>query len=522
MQILNSAGSRLILISILALNLPAAARQAATQAPPPVTPNDATVDPEADRLRGSVIKFKCKLEPRSPTRPWKLEPVRNIGGSGVVIAPGRVLTNAHVVHEASEVLLETDKTPLPVLGKVIAVDLGRDLAVIEVDDADFNAAHPAVEMLSGLPKDGCRVTVMGFPLGGESMSTTSGVVSRSEWSDVGHHNEAGMRVQIDAAVNFGNSGGPAFVDGKLAGLVFSGMDKMMTDNISYLIATEEIGRMLTEVKSGRIDGNCVLHAETQTLENPALRQKLGIAAGTSGVVVIGNKDGPLQPWDIITKANGMAIDNKGQVTIEGGRKVDMACAFGRFDRSKDGLTIPVEVIRAGQTMTVDVPAIGERDGVIRSRPNGDYPYLVCGPLAFGPLHQDLLRSDDFDGQRLMYLGGGPTLQYLLDTRPSKGREVVGVLCPQMSSPIARGYSVKSGQTVKTVNGKPVSNFGEFVDLMRDSDGEWLVLEFNETGIERLVFRRAEVLESTERVMESNGIRQQASKDIRDRWTQKPK
>jgi hypothetical protein len=49
----------------------------------------------------------------------------------------------------------------------------------------------------------------------------------------------------------------------------------------------------------------------------------------------------------------------------------------------------------------------------------------------------------------------------------------------------------------------------------------VILEFNEKGVERLVFRRAEFMESTEKVMDANGIRQQASKDIRDRWAQKP-
>jgi hypothetical protein len=44
-----------------------------------------------------------------------------------------------------------------------------------------------------------------------------------------------------------------------------------------------------------------------------------------------------------------------------------------------------------------------------------------------------------------------------------------------------------------------------------------VLEFNEPGVERLVFRRKEFMDSTEQVMEANGIRQQASKGVRGRW-----
>ena len=507
-----------VFLAIALLAPPTVAQdQAGATSPRPV---DGAVDPDSERLRQSVIKFKCKLEPRSAARPWKLDPVQEVGGSGVVISPGRVLTNAHVVHEATEVLVETDRTALPVPAKVLSIDLGRDLALVQVDDADFNGAHPPVAIMPGLPRDGSRVTVMGYPMGGESLSTTSGVVSRSEWAGLGRRGEPGMRVQVDAAVNFGNSGGPAFVDGKLAGLVFSGMSKAMADNISYLIATEEVARFLRESEAGAVTGNCVMHASTQTLENPALRAKLGVGSGTSGVVVIEQKDGPLQAWDIITKLNGMAVDNKGQVTVEDGRKVDMACAIGRFDPAKDGKTVPVEVIRDGKPLKLDLPAEGARDGVIRARPNGDYPYLVCGPLAFGPMHQDLLQDLGPGGMRIVYLGGSPALPYLTDNRPAKGKELVAVLCPLMSSPVARGYDATPGQTVKSVNGKTFANFNEFVDVMRDAQGDWLVIEFNEQGADRLVFRRQEFMDSTEPVMDANGIRQPASKDIRDRWNGK--
>jgi S1-C subfamily serine protease len=349
------------------------------------------------------------------------------------------------------------------------------------------------------------------------------VVSRCEWAEVGLNDEEGMRIQVDAAVNFGNSGGPAFVDGRIAGLAFSGASSAVADNISYLIATEEIRRFLREAEAGAMRGNCELHASVQTLENPALRAKLGVGPKTSGVVVIDQKGGPLQAWDIITKANGMAIDNKGQVTLEDGRKVSMSCALGRFDPAKDGKTIPLEVIRDGKPATVDLPAVGSREGVVRSRPNGDYPYLVCGPLAFGPMHKDLLSELASMGSAgLFYMGGGPVIPALSDSRPSEGREIVAVLGPMMSSPVGRGYDVIPGQTVKSVNGKEFRNFAEFVDVMRDLDGEWIVLEFNERGVERLVFRRQEFMDATEAVMESNGIRQQASKDIRDRWNARSK
>ena len=171
-------------------------------------------------------------------------------------------------------------------------------------------------------------------------------------------------------------------------------------------------------------------------------------------------------------------------------------------------------------MKLDLPAVGARDGVIRARPNGEYPYLVCGPLAFGPVHADFLSQLGEAGDGGIYYTGGPVIPAAMDDRPAGDKEIVAVLGPMMSSPVARGYDVAPGQTVKSVNGRGFANFAEFVALMREvsrGKDEWVTLEFHERGIERLVFRRAEIEDATERVMDANGIRQQASKDVRAVW-----
>jgi S1-C subfamily serine protease len=230
-----------VLLTILAfLPLHAGATHARAQQTAPVAPPAAQAPAPAEgdtNLRKSVISIKVRMEMRDPTTPWKRESPDQVGGSGVVIAPGRILTNAHVVEQASEILLETNQTTLPIQAELVGIDPTRDLALLSTTDEAFIAAHPPIPVLEGLPKEGSRVVVMGYPLGGEQLSTTSGVISRIEWSDIGMTGEPGMRVQVDAAINFGNSGGPAFVDGKVAGLAFSGMDNSMADNIAYLLAT---------------------------------------------------------------------------------------------------------------------------------------------------------------------------------------------------------------------------------------------------------------------------------------------
>ena len=462
-------------------------------------------------LRKSVVQISVKWEPRSPTTPWKRETPTNIGGSGVVIGPGRILTNAHVADQASEILIESSQTSLPIQVELLAIDRSRDLALLGTTDETFIKNHPPIAFLDGLPKEGARVIVMGYPVGGDALSTTSGVISRTEWADVGNGGEPGMRVQVDAAVNHGNSGGPAFVDGVIAGLAFSGLDSAEADNISYLIATEEIQRFLDEAKTGEIDGDSVWNVSYQTLENPALRAKLGVASDVTGVVVITQRGGPLEAWDIITKVNGQSVDNKGQITIAGDRKVALECAVGRFVSTETAKMIAVEIIRAGAPMTLDIPVLVRTKRVISDYPDGNFPYAMYGPLVFSPLSDSLLR----EVRGWMMFAQSPITPYVQDDRPSEGMQFVSVASPLLSSPIARGYEVAPGQTVKSVNGKTFANFREFAKVLSDLKDEYVVFEFNESGIERIVFKRSEVDAATEKLMDSNGIRRRCSKDVAD-------
>ncbi len=90
-----------------------------------------------------------------------------------------------------------------------------------------------------------------------------------------------------------------------------------SDNIGYIIPTEEIDLFLDDVKDGTYDGKPRLYDQFQTLENDALRAKLGLDRKTTGLVVHApdrdDPDYPLKEWDLITKVGDHDVDNTGMV-----------------------------------------------------------------------------------------------------------------------------------------------------------------------------------------------------------------
>jgi len=98
--------------------------------------------------------------------------------------------------------------------------------VLKLDDETFFDTHPPLPRAAALPAVKDSVLVYGFPTGGSNLSITKGIVSRIEFALYSYYT-SGLRVQIDAATNPGNGGGPALVADKMAGLAFSGTDKLV-------------------------------------------------------------------------------------------------------------------------------------------------------------------------------------------------------------------------------------------------------------------------------------------------------
>ncbi len=176
--------------------------------------------------------------------PWKPGSSRSVSGSGFVIAGHRILTNAHVVSDATFIQVRRYGESQRVAARVLHVSDEADLALLTVDEPGFFDSISPLE-LGDLPELRQEILVLGFPLGGDTLSVTRGVVSRIESQSYVHANVEMLAGQIDSGVNPGNSGGPVLGDGKVVGVAMQVSKE--ADKVAYMIPTPVVAHFLADV-----------------------------------------------------------------------------------------------------------------------------------------------------------------------------------------------------------------------------------------------------------------------------------
>ena len=470
-----------------------------------------------DDVRKSVVKIHVTRQAPDLFRPWMRRTSQESSGTGVVIEGKRVLTNFHVVQYSREILVQGYQSADKIPATVIAQSPGMDLAILEVEDESFFDQRPGLDFAETLPAVKDTVNVYGYPVGGEQLSITEGIVSRIGFEQYYSMN-SGLRLQVDAPLNPGNSGGPAMTSDQMVGLVFSKINK--AENIGYLIPIEEIQLFLDDITDGNYDGKPRMFDDVQTVENDAIREKLGLQKGEGGVMVArpgsSDKSYPLHEWDTIRRIGNYAIDSDGKVKIEG----DLRLSF-RYLTSKlasDG-KVPLDVLREGQEIKVEVPVRTEQE-LLMPPLNGQYPrYFIYGPLVFTAATQELGLMLLIDRRWTVFLTShnSPLLARQFAPPAFEGEELVVAGYSMFPHRLTKGYSNPSFAVVSRVNGTDVKNLVHFVELLRDCQDEHIVFEFAGRGYEKLVFRRKEMDAATEQILEDNGIRHQYSEDLRAIW-----
>ena len=475
-------------------------------------PRAVSAAPPEDAIRNSVVQVFVTQRAPNFAQPWTKAPAREGSGTGFVMDGKRIMTNAHVVRYGSQIYVQAYQSPDKVPAKVVAVAPGIDLALLSVEEPGFFDNRPPIPMGEGLPKVKGTVNVYGYPLGGDQMSVTEGIISRVEAAAYVYR-MPGLRVQIDAALNPGNSGGPAVSEGKLVGVAFSGVPS--AENIGYLIPVEEISTFLADIADGAYDGKPQLFDEFQTVENDALRARLGLPKGAGGAMVTRPAQPgdayPLKEWDVIVRIGEHAIDSAAKVQVA----ADLQLPFTYYvpKLARDG-KVQLTVLRGGKEMTVEAPAPVEQPSKVPYLKDGYPSYFIYGPLVFTPLCKEMVAAY---GQLMLRDRLLVMVEHLNDPPAFEGEQVVVVVSPMFSHRITKSYGQPMPSVLSSVNGVSVRNLAHLAELLHDASGEFIEFKFAGRDTETMVFRREEIAAATDEILTDNGIRKQFSDDVAQAW-----
>jgi S1-C subfamily serine protease len=438
-------------------------------------------------LRKSVVRISVTAQQVDYRVPWNPGQLSRGSGSGFVIEGNRIMTNAHVVSNARFITVEKDGDSRRYPARVAHVGHDCDLAVLEVQDGEF---FSGMEPLSfgGIPLIETTVTVYGYPLGGERMSVTRGVVSRIDFQIYSHSAiDAHLAIQIDAAINPGNSGGPVLQDGKVVGVAFQGYSGDVAQNVGFMIPTPVVTRFLKDIASGQYDHYVDLAIDYFPLQNPGYRRALGLKDSDRGVVVsnvisAGSSYGKLEVGDVLLSIDGLPIDSKGTVMLEGER-VEMPEIV---ERKFFGDEVTFKVLREGKEIDVVVTLKPVWPFQIQANRYDVRPrYVMYGGLVFQPLSRNFMEA---------YKPGDLQIRYFYDAfirdEIFKERPEVVVVSEVLPDPINSYLTGFKQNIVDKINGKKIRRL-EDVAAAVQSEEEFCVIEL--LGVGRpLVLSRKEV------------------------------
>src|SRR6184192_4367463 len=442
-------------------------------------------------VQKSLVRITATAVEPDYRAPWNVGGLQRGVGAGFVISGNRILTNAHVVANSRYLTVERDGDPnkYPATVQFIANDC--DLAVITVPAPDF-VKNMIPLKFGGIPALESTVSAYGYPIGGERMSVTTGIVSRIDFQLYTHSSvDQHLAIQISAQINPGNSGGPVMQNAKVVGVAFQGYTGDVAQGVAYMIPTPVIQRFLKDIQDGHYDKYVDLGLTYSKLLNPAQRHFLGLQDDDRGVLIptvvtAGPSAGIIQPGDVLLAIDDHPIASDSNVELEGERAEFQEVVERKFN----GDSVRLDVWRNKQPITVTIKLYtpwpyGTQAHRYDVRPR----YVLYGGLLFQPLNLDLLEAYRPTDLRLRHFFEYFVVEQLYLQHPD-----VIVLTNILPDAINTYLAPYRGGIVDEINGKKVRTLDEVANAFAETperfvirmigDGPPLVLDRNKVEAAR--------------------------------------
>lgn len=425
--------------------------------------------PVQEKVKDTVVQIFSQVAEFDWLQPYRTPGQYTSRGSGFFISDqGILITNAHVVDQALAVWIQ-----IPSLGrrlidvKVISICPERDLALLKVSDEDLAYIHQKIGNISFLPLGDSdqvfrsdEVLALGYPLGQESLKSTSGVISGREQN----------YIQISAPINPGNSGGPLLnTIGEVIGINSAGI--MEAQSVGYAIPINDLKVVLPDLFKvsllrkpflGILSANATDNL-TSYLKNPQ-------PGGCYVVEVV--KGSPLykagvQPGDMIYEINGFHLDIYGEMSVPWSEdKVSIIDYVSRLEIGQDVLLV---VYRQGERKEFTVKFTHSEVPPIRKM----YPgYELIDYEVFGGM---VVMELTVNHIKLLINQAAGLARYTELKNQAEPVLVITHIFP--NSQLYRSRTLAPGVTLKEINDMPVKSLADFrAALSKSLETKYLTLK----------------------------------------------
>src|SRR5437899_1780610 len=445
-------------------------------------------------IQKSLVRITATEVAPDYRAPWNAGMLGRGIGAGFVIEGNRIMTNAHVVSNSRYLTVERDGDPNKYPAKVLFVAHDCDLALITVDSPNFFKNMVPLKF-GGIPELESTVSAYGYPIGGERMSVTTGIVSRIDFQLYTHSSiDQHLAIQISAQINPGNSGGPVMKNGKVIGVAFQGYSGDVAQGVAYMIPTPVIRRFLTDIKDGHYDKYVDLGLTPGNLQNPAQRRYFGLPDDGRGVVVrtvieAGPAGKVLKEGDVLLSIDDHAIASDGFVELEGER-VEMPEVV---ERKFKGDKVKFEILRDKKPLTLTIELDTVWPYQMQAHHYDTRPrYVVYGGLIFQPLSLDLLDVYQISDPRVRHYFDYYILEQLYLQHPD-----IIVLTNILPDPTNTYLGPYRSSIVDEVNGKKIATLNDLAQAFAETPDRFVIKMIGQGP--PLVLDRKEVESARERI-----------------------
>ena len=447
-------------------------------------------------VQKSLVRITATAVEPDYRAPWNAGQLQRGVGAGFVIEGNRIMTNAHVVSNSRFLTIERDGDPNRYPAKVQFVAHDCDLAIVTVPDPDFFKNMIPLK-LGGIPELESTVSAYGYPIGGERMSVTTGIVSRIDFQLYTHSAiDQHLAIQISAQINPGNSGGPVMQNAKVVGVAFQGYSGDVAQGVAYMIPTPVMKRFLQDISNGRYDKYVDLGFVYSKLLNPAQRRYLGLLDNDRGVLVgtvveAGPSAKVIRTGDVLLTIDDHPIASDANVELEGTR-VEMPEVV---ERKFKGDSVKFDLLRDKKPMTVTIKLGTVWPYFVQGHSYDVRPrYVLFGGLLFQSLNLDMLEAYQFQMSDLRVRHFFD--YYVLDQIYLQHPDVI-VLSNILPDPINTYLAAYRSSIVDEVNGKKMRTLDDLAKAFQEKPDHFVIKMIGDGP--PLVLDRAKMEEARERI-----------------------